>query len=943
MTRRTGAFYLRATRALALAILILVGGLTVVADIARVPYRAWVGSGVTAVDGDTLYMARMAGPGVGPAEDPGVIVVWDRATGTRVRTVDPLPYDYVYNMLGDPNGGVYVYADFATLARIGSDGRLDPVFHPAIYGVPLGVGGGRLAVARKGTVQGLQLVDRTTGATASDIILPGNVSAWAAPGDGTLLAIVGPFLIRLDIASGNVLWSATVAGPSTRTTALAASGPYTYLAVDLDVYRVDRQTGARTLALHAASPCGEGCPAGISRLTLNRNRLVITGDFAALSANSFLVLDADSGAAVRTTYPEGAWRIGATYAGGDRVYITGSNDRPVGALDATTFDLLDWGPDVVGTPSDMVVAGPYLIAAGRGLGPLISPTGSAAVRLSDGTPTGWQPSIDFRPETMVAGGGKVFAAGFACPTGFCLPLPPDSARLAQFDAATGERQATWAPVLDSTVSAMALAGSRLFVGGGFSTIDGQARSCLASFDVSGPTPVLESWAPLVSCTAMFPAGDPFTISAILPSPSGVFVTGRFTQVAGEPRQYVALIDPATGALDPWNLIADPASYTTVPVSLAMQGSLLVVGGAAVAGRAPAVFDVTTQQPLAAGPENAAYPGTFAAVIDSEIVLATGEILDLATGRLLGTRSPRNLVGRPVLVASSGIVDGLRYFPRLVLPSSPANLHASVQGHLVQLSWEASDAGPALGYTLEASATPDFTAPTTIDVGTALEYATTAPAGQYFVRVLARGTFGTSAPSNVVFVAPGPAGCTEPPGAPTDPLSVASARSFVLSWTAAATGGPVARYDLRAGTDPSDLTLAAFVLPGPSFAASAPAGTYYWSVRALNACGASAFTPAAMVTLYAPESVQPPTNLRATVASDRSVTLEWDGPAAAPTPDGYRLEAGSSPGAGNLAAFVTSGPALAVANVPAGTYYVQVRSRLAGALSAPSPPVEVVVP
>jgi hypothetical protein len=923
---------LAATTAAVAALWVLTG----TAAVSPLPIRAWVGSiDATAVADDTFYMAGGVLPVI---EDPGPVQLRDRATGDVIPAIAPLPFAFVYNLLSDPGGGVYLFADFIRLARLGPDGQLDPGFQPSVHGVPIATGGRRLVVARPSPSPGLQIVDRDTGATLGGTIAAGSVLSWTAPGDGTVVAIVGSDLVRVDIASGSVLWSEAVLGPSTRRTALAASGPYTFLAVDHDLYRVDRETGARTRVLRVFPACSEGCSTGIEWLVLNGNRLMITGDFFMTPAQNFLVIDADSGAFVRTSYPQGAWRIQRAYAGGDRVYITGSNDRPLGALDAATFELLDWNPGAGMGPSDLVVAGPYLITAGNGAGRVVSRTGSAAVRLTDGAPTAWQPDIDFIPAEMVAGGGKVFVAGYRCPTPSCFP-PVFEPRLAQYDAATGQRLAGWAPVTDARISAMALSGSRLFVGGGFTTVDGAPRSCLASFDVSGATPRLEAWAPEVSCSAtLFEPG----ITAILPSPAGIFVSGRFTQAAGQARRYLALLDSATGALNPWNLITDPATYPTVPVSLAIQGSLLVVGGPAVAGRAPAVFDIDQQQPLAAGPDNTSRPGTSAAIVDTEIALMTGESLDLLTGRLIATRLPRDLTTHlDVLVARSGIVQGLRYYPRLDLPDSPQNLRASVSGFEVRLSWSPPATGTPLGYALEAAAAPDFAAAVSIDAGSGLSFSTVAPAGRYYVRVRARGTGGLGRPSNVVVVAPGPAGCVEPPAPPTGPTSVVSGLAFTLSWSPPVSGGPVANYEVRAGFDPANLTLASFLLPAmPSFAASGPPGVYYWAVRAMNACGASALTAPVMVTL---RTLQPPTNLRATVGPDRTVTLTWDPPAEEPLPSGYQVEAGSAPGRGDLATLVVSAPTLTAANVPRGVYYVHVHSMLGSTVSGPTNSIVVTVP
>jgi glucose/arabinose dehydrogenase len=78
-------------------------------------------------------------------------------------------------------------------------------------------------------------------------------------------------------------------------------------------------------------------------------------------------------------------------------------------------------------------------------------------------------------------------------------------------------------------------------------------------------------------------------------------------------------------------------------------------------------------------------------------------------------------------------------------------------------------------------------------------------------------------------------------------------------------------------------------------------------------------------------------------SGRNVLLQWSAPTSGPAPTGYRLEAGSSSGASDIAVF-SSGPSLSVgvAGVPDGRYFVRVRGVANGAVGPASNEVEVVV-
>jgi len=94
--------------------------------------------------------------------------------------------------------------------------------------------------------------------------------------------------------------------------------------------------------------------------------------------------------------------------------------------------------------------------------------------------------------------------------------------------------------------------------------------------------------------------------------------------------------------------------------------------------------------------------------------------------------------------------------------------------------------------------------------------------------------------------------------------------------------------------------------------------------------ASADTPAA------------PTGLRSSIAG-RTVTLSWTPPSTGPTPTGYRLEAGSSQGAANLATLATDAtPSITVPGVGDGTYFVRVRGERNGVAGPASADVQVVV-
>jgi predicted phage tail protein len=80
----------------------------------------------------------------------------------------------------------------------------------------------------------------------------------------------------------------------------------------------------------------------------------------------------------------------------------------------------------------------------------------------------------------------------------------------------------------------------------------------------------------------------------------------------------------------------------------------------------------------------------------------------------------------------------------------------------------------------------------------------------------------------------------------------------------------------------------------------------------------------------------PVGLRAT-ANDGDVTLTWNAPLSGGTPAAYVIEAGSSPGAANLANFGTGNSStwFSASGVAPGTYYIRVRAVDSGGASGPS--------
>ena len=97
---------------------------------------------------------------------------------------------------------------------------------------------------------------------------------------------------------------------------------------------------------------------------------------------------------------------------------------------------------------------------------------------------------------------------------------------------------SWAPVLNTGPSSMTLDGDDLYLGGNFTSVDGNAFSRLARIH-KGTAVVDSDWKPTVNSR----------IDAIYVAGNDVYIGGAFTSVDGVPRQRLAKLSKMTGAVD----------------------------------------------------------------------------------------------------------------------------------------------------------------------------------------------------------------------------------------------------------------------------------------------------------------------------------------------------------------------------------------------------------
>ena len=183
-----------------------------------------------------------------------------------------------------------------------------------------------------------------------------------------------------------------------------------------------------------------------------------------------------------------------------------------------------------------------------------------------------------------------------------------------------------------------------------------------------------------------------------------------------------------------------------------------------------------------------------------------------------------------------------------------------------------------------------------------------------------------------------------PGAPQN-LSAAVAGSLLtFSWDAPTTGGAPAEYIIEAGTF-SGSTNVVFVMTGSlarSISASAPPGIYFVRVKARNANGIGLASNEVVVTVGGSALPQAPVGLTFS-RSGQLITLAWNPPGGGATPTSYLIEAGSQPGASDIAIFDVGLTNTAQATAAPGAYYVRIRARTSSGIGPPSNEVVIQVP
>lgn len=137
-----------------------------------------------------------------------------------------------------------------------------------------------------------------------------------------------------------------------------------------------------------------------------------------------------------------------------------------------------------------------------------------------------------------------------------------------FDLATGQLRSNFAPVLNGQALAITASpdGSRIYVGGDFTTVNGVTRNRIAALDPSSGA-LISGFAPNVGAT----------VRAVVASNSTVWFGGTFTNVGSAARNRLASVNASNGALLPW--APNAANGRVNALVLSPEEGRVVIGGA----------------------------------------------------------------------------------------------------------------------------------------------------------------------------------------------------------------------------------------------------------------------------------------------------------------------------------------------------------------------------
>lgn len=749
--------------------------------------------------------------------------------------------------------------------------------------------------------------------------------------------------------------------------------------------------------LPSATPIPSWGPNGyVASLARSGDRVFLSGSFNYVGppTGGLASIDAANVADVRTvpTLPGWVERLEPDGAGGWLAIVQpfGSTSWRLMRLDADGVPHPQWVEPVFATRSPDFTPRPLAVAATTGGRVFVAGTfstvngvtrrGVAALDVTTGALLSWDPRIDDRPAIntdsvglLAVSDGVVYAAG-----GFDAVGGVPRAGLAGFDvntaALTPFAPAACGDAFGYTTTLVA-SGGRVYrdcTVGGAVTHD--------ALDANGVP--LSTWTPspgirrllLATPTALFVAHDTSRLLALDPltgtaMPWGnpelfataavaaagrLYVSGGFPGTVGGASACVAAVDIATGARLDWSV---PCDYAR---SLAADGQRVAIGAQSVGGvSAPgfAAIDLRTGR-----------PAPVPAIGDDRVgaLHAFGDVVVAATGNANGARlrafSASAAAWYPWELPTQGGIDMMAASDRALFIGGPL----TAAGGVATSGLAAVDL--ATGAVTPLSASP-ITSMVAIGVSQGILYAFGAATSAAWPTIAIdtstgnrRGFTPTPPPGRVAGFAFAP-GRVLTVGSVNDPLVAAEwyaldggppldvGNAAVLDfegWSVSQSGNVIAVTGRRFHTPRAAILDAASGRAAVWDPGAGAAGLTFTNALAtpgfvilagqLYAAGGR---PAFNLAIFPSRRVTAPTAVAGTVAGF-TVTVRWQ-PGAAPTATSYVVEAGTAPGAANLARFSVGAATEVSGTLPPGRYYVRVYGVDDEGESVPSDEVVLQVP
>jgi PKD repeat protein len=246
----------------------------------------------------------------------------------------------------------------------------------------------------------------------------------------------------------------------------------------------------------------------------------------------------------------------------------GSKVVTADALPTVQIDGVVWSQAIVGNTvyagGDFSHARPAGSAAGQNQS---TRTDLVAYSLSTGVMTSFAPTLNGQVKTVVASpdGSRIYVGGQ-----FTTINGSSRSRIAAFSTATGALVSTFAPPVNFTVNAIVATNTTVYAGGAFSAVGSSARSRLAAFSAS--TGALLGWSPSADATV--------TAMVMTPSGSKVIVGGAFQHINAGSAYGLGAVDPNSGALVSWaaNTVVRDAGQNAAINSLSTDGTAIYGSG-----------------------------------------------------------------------------------------------------------------------------------------------------------------------------------------------------------------------------------------------------------------------------------------------------------------------------------------------------------------------------